>query len=162
MTKVCAITPYACALACVESILKDQGIELTQQQMLDGFAEHFPRWSEHPGILEGKDYEPLFKLAGLSVTLCLPKTFAETITMMRDNSIVGVILGTSRFWKGASKTELIDCWHALRIFGADELGITAMNPVVWPGPVTVETYRWEEIERFETQPLALRKITTHV
>jgi hypothetical protein len=160
MTEVCAITKYSCALACVESILKDQGISLTQQQMLDRFAGSFPRWQEHPGILEGKDYDPLFNLAGLPVNICVPAKFADTIDIINDHSFVGAILGTSRLWRDSTKTELIHCFHAFRILAADNSSLTVMDPVLHPGPVCIRKFSWDDVRQFEAQPLAFKRKLT--
>jgi hypothetical protein len=162
MTEVCAITPYSCALACVESILKDQGVDLSQQDMLERFSLSFPKWKDHAGLLVGEDYELLFELAGLPVTLSCPATFAETIDNVNDPSVIGVILGTSRFWGDPSRKTLIDCWHALRILSADKHGVTTMNPVLRPGPVVIEKYGWEVIESFMSQPLVFKRKNSNV
>jgi hypothetical protein len=151
-TLICAKTLYSCGLACIESILKDNGLDFEQETMLSEYSDHFPKWAEHLGILSITDYKKIFELVGLPVDVVLPDKFRDSIELMQKDDLVGAILTTRKFWKDSTKTEMMDLFHALRLISADSRGVTVMNPAQCPTPAQIWSFPWEDVAKFETQP----------
>jgi hypothetical protein len=157
-TLVSAQTLWSCGLACIESILADNGVAKTQSQMLAELAHEFPQWGAQPGILNGGEFGKVFKGAGLDVCVIMPSTFAESIKLMQDVDVMGAILATSRFWETPARQKLIELNHALRLVSADGNGVTLMNPYRAPTQGRIELFSWQDIDAFKTQPFVFKRL----
>jgi len=155
---VSAQTLWSCGLACIESILADNGVTKTQSQMLVELAHDFPQWETQPGILNGGEFGKVFKSVGFDVCVVMPSTFAESITLVQDVDVVGAILATSKFWEPPAKKRLIELNHALRLVSADKHGVTLMNPYRVPAPARIESFSWQDIDAFKAQPFVFKRV----
>lgn len=157
-TLVSAQTLWSCGLACIESILADNGVAKTQSQMLAELAQKFPRWETQPGILNGGEFGKVFEGLGFDVYVIMPSTFAESIKLMNDADVVGAIMATSKFWETPARQRLIELNHALRIVSANGSGVTLMNPYRAPAQGRIESFSWQDIEAFKTQPFFFKRL----
>lgn len=157
-TCVAAINDWSCGLACIESVLRDCGLSISQAQMIADLGEKvFPSWAELPGILSGADFGDVFMGVGFEVSVVLPKTFQESIQLINAPNTIGAILATSRFWESPAKDSLMDLNHAMRLVDADNRGVTVMNPLRAPNLGVVERYEWQEIDKFKCQVFAFQR-----
>jgi hypothetical protein len=147
---VCATTLYSCGLACIESILSDNGIQKTQGQLIADLAHLFPPWQTHPGLMSLGDAETIFREAGLQVAMSLAATSQEAILLLKAADTVGAILFTTKFWEDPqTRIGLCDLKHCLRVSDADGVGVTVMHPYRCPSTAKAESYTWQEVISFE-------------
>jgi|GEM_PF-3671624 len=151
ITTVSSINLWSCGLACIESILSDNGRAVTQAEMLESLKAEFPAWENQPGLLSGADFDKVFAGVGFKVAVLVPNSFSESIQLMQAPETVGGILATSKFWGSAAKDSLIELNHAMRLVDANGNGVTLMNPYRSPAPGAIENYSWSEIDQFKCQ-----------
>ncbi len=156
-TLICAETLWSFSLACIESILADNRVILSQRKMIADFRFTFPRWETQPGFLGTAEYEKFFEVIGFPVVVYHPQNYAESIYLMAEHDTVGAILTTQRFWENSAKLRIVDSEHALRLVTADSAGLTLMNPCRCPNPGIIENYSWETVASFTPQVLVFKR-----
>lgn len=157
---VSAVTDWSCVPACLESIAKDNGLKISQSQMLKKFCSDFPKWAKTPGIIDenpnslGKETLRLAQLIGLAsgVERCpdedsIRRTFNETDT-------VGVILLTRKFWN--EKRELVDLFHAMRIVMASKNTFRCMNPQK-DNKAFARDVPWRRVQQWQALVISLKQ-----
>jgi hypothetical protein len=154
----CASTLFSCGLACVESILADNGIAKTQPEMIAAYGHLFPQWTTQPGITSPASCEMVFREAGFPVSVTWPTTMAEIIARLNEPNAKGAILYVTKFYEDAvTRQKLCDLNHILRLLAADQEGVRVMNPYRCPLPAKVENYSWQEVVSFQGGVLVFKK-----
>jgi hypothetical protein len=157
-TLTCSTTLFSCGLACVESILADNGIAKSQGEMITAYGHLFPQWRTQPGITSPASCEAVFREVGFPVTVIQPATSAETITCLNEADTVGAILFVTKFYDDAvTRRTLSDLNHILRLLKADNKVISVMNPYRCPSPAKIEDYTWQEVVSFQGGVLVFKK-----
>lgn len=157
-TLICAATLWSCGIACIEAILADNGIKMTQNEIIHNNTNRYPAWATQPGFIGPADFEGLLSASGLLVKTVRPHTFLETITELADINTVGAIMWVSKFWDHpVAKNKLIDQNHALRLVSASKAGVMVMNPYRCPFPGRDEFYTWPEVKSFDGGVLVFKK-----
>jgi hypothetical protein len=149
-TLTCATTEFSCGLACVESILADNGVMKTQKEMIAAYGHIFPQWSAQPGITSPAACEIVFRNVGFPVTVTWPATFVETVSRLGEADTVGAILFVTKFYDDAvTRQNLSDLNHIVRVLTANPNRIRVMNPYRCPSPASIEDYAWQEVASFK-------------
>ena len=149
-TLTCATTLFSCGLACIESILADNGIAKTQTEMIADFGHLFPQWVAQPGITSPAACETVLKAAGLPVAVSWPTTSAEVVLRLGEANAVGAMFFVTKFYDDAvTRQTLSDLNHILRLTKADQNGVEVMNPYRCPSPAALEDYNWQEVVSFQ-------------
>jgi hypothetical protein len=157
-TLTCATTVFSCGLACVESILADNGVVKTQSEMIAAYGHLFPQWVAQPGITSPAACETVFREVGFPVTVTRPATSIETISRLSEADTVGAILFVTKFYDDAvTRQTLSDLNHILRLLKADHNGISVMNPYRCPSPGKIEDYSWQEVVSFQGGVLVFKR-----
>jgi hypothetical protein len=155
---VSAVTPDSCGLACIESIVADNGRLTTQSEMIAELGHLFPEWTETPGIMSINDFEIVFRAIGFPVTRTLPATCQQAASHLADVDVVGAIFFVKRFWQDpTNRLALCDRYHVFRFLGADRSGIEVMNPYCCPLPAQIEHYSWQEVQIFQGRTAVFEK-----
>jgi hypothetical protein len=154
---ICSITPFSCALACIESILADNGVKTTQQEMLNCLGKFFPEWQAQPGGVSAAKFEMVFAKLGFPVTKIVATTKAEITAEMASAETVGAILCTFKYWTDSTKQALKNHDHATRLICASPNGVIIMDPQICPDPGILMHLSWDELQAFEGRVCAFRK-----
>ena len=157
---VSAVTDWSCVPACLESIAKDNGLEISQNHMLKEFSSNFPKWEEMPGIIEenpnslGEETLRLAQLIELAsgVDYCPDKD--SIITRFSETDTVGFILFARKFWN--EKRELVDSNHAMRIVNANKKMFRCMNPQKDDKALAGDV-PWSRLKCWQAEVISLKK-----
>src|SRR5260221_11232016 len=57
-----SINEWSCALACVTSFLNTNSISVSQNEIIERFSSHFPKWKHRPGLLTQAELLVLLEL----------------------------------------------------------------------------------------------------
>lgn len=148
LSKTDQVTPYSCALACIESILLAAGVDYSQSKMLDDLIGEFPDWTEHPGKIAPADFPRIFEAAGISVEMLIPGTTSETRELISDS--LGGIVSRAKCWRTiGSDLALVDNWHAVRLLEMRPLDLVVMNPGFPPVLSAIESWHIDDIESLQ-------------
>jgi hypothetical protein len=153
---VCSVTDWSCGLACVESILADNGVKTTQAQIITGLNRLFPKWIDELGGILPVDFETVFRELGFPIKVVEPDTYGDVIPRLAEQDTVGAVICVTKFWD-VSGTELTELNHSLRLLNADTKGIAVMNPCRCPFPARVELYSWKQVVSFQGAVLIFKK-----
>jgi hypothetical protein len=153
---VCSVTDWSCGLACVESILADNGVEKPQAEIITQLKGLFPKWIEEPGGLLPVDFETVFRELGFPVNVVEPDTYGDVIPKFGEKNTIGAIICVTKFWD-VSGTELTDLNHSLRLLKADTTGVAVMNPCRCPFRARLEQYSWKQVVSFQGAVLIFKK-----
>ena len=157
-TLVCSFNLWSCGLACIEAILKDNGLPKTQDEIIQNHGHHFSAWATQPGLMSVADFEVVFREVGFPVKVIQPATFGKTIEELSAPNTVGAVMWVSRFWDNpVSKNALVDLNHALRLVSANQNGVMVMNPYRCPSSARDEFYTWLEVDNFKGGALVFKK-----
>ena len=157
-TLVCATKLHSCGLACIESILADNGVSKSQDEMIQELNADFPARVAEPGLINSAEVPAVFNKLGLPVIEQRPQTSADVVQQMASPETIGAILFTTKFWENAdTRTQLVDYKHGLRVTAASLKGVTVMNPYRCPAPARLEDYSWPEVLSFAGLFLVYRK-----
>ena len=154
----CAINEFSCGLACIESILADNGLSKTQSQMLSDFGHRFPQWTAQPGVTSSDACEEILGSAGLPVISIEPRTVGEIHSRFNEANTVGALIFVSQFYDDVStRKRMIKVDHILRLTKAEANSIEVMNPYRCPSPAALEEYSWHEFLSFQGGVLVFQK-----
>ena len=84
-TLTCSTTLFSCGLACVESILADNGVAKTQGEMIAAYGHLFPQWVAQPGITSPASCETVFREVGFPVTVTQAFTSSVAQPLLLSN-----------------------------------------------------------------------------
>ena len=132
-------TPFSCALACIESILRENGVIFSQKQMLEGLAKDFPDWKDAPGKIAPGDFEKVFATAGFPIDMSMPENPQDSIN--RFPGCCGAIIGCEKHWVIENCSRILEPnYHAVRLLQPSCDGFEVMNPGHPPVPSKIETW----------------------
>lgn len=145
---VSAETPFSCAVACVESLLRHLGRPMTQPEMFARFANHFPAWQKQEGIIDHPtEFDRLLNLTGFG-----PRRFASSAADLLSafDPARGGFVFTQKFYdENGPPLSLCDKGHCLRILKVSQDFIWLMDPLRKPAPAVVGCFPWSEYHRWE-------------
>lgn len=155
LPKIQQETEWSCALACIESILLSAGCDYPQGDMLEALAREFPEWNQHPGKIAPVNFPRVFEAAGMPVDMLQPNDIPETLELLPDS--IGAIVSREKCWKDATKSELIDNWHALRLLEVQDAEVIVMNPGFAPRDSTVESISISDLKLIASRVYVFRR-----
>lgn len=154
VTVVRQTTPWNCVLACIESILRDRGVELTQADLIERFPHECCKGrkdsagNDITGAVDVRHLPEMLVRLGLGPNVRTgraPEMLLETIgTLERGGAI---LLVANKNLAGAAEH------HCVRVVGASpNARVAVMNP---SHPIGSEVWPWEHLAARDCDVIAV-------
>jgi hypothetical protein len=149
-----AINQYSCALACLVSLARDNGVVTTQATLIKTYAPQITKWAKEPGLLN------VVELFGFLRVLLNTKRHIITdekdviIDLLKQPDTIGGFVITKKYWD--ENGNLADYNHCKRITGFCGDGLELMNPK--QGDLAdIVAWKWDALGLWKAYSLIVQK-----
>jgi hypothetical protein len=152
MKSVKAINDFSCSLACLESVLFDNGVKLAQHEIIQNYKREFWQWSPapnytaQPGSLNDEDLKKMIELLGY---VCDVKKGPAEVFIKEElarKNVLGILIGVK---KGVLGNDNRHCYR---------VGIIKGNLILMdPSSGEIEPCEWNQILLRDATAFVIKK-----